>query len=151
MSLSFLAEVLGFLSLAIWLVLFFFWGSFWRIWECDADRAVTPSPRIWPRVSAVVPARNEAASIVTVLAAIAKQDYPGEFSVVIVDDHSDDGTPEVARKVAGECGLSARIQIIEAPELATGWTGKLWALNSGVVASANAQSEFLWFTDADVV
>ena len=151
MSLSSVAEVLAFLSLAVWLVLFFLWGSFWRIWEYDADHTLAPPLQSWPSVVAVIPARNEAASIAPVVAALAKQDYPGEFHAVIVDDHSEDGTADLARQSAQETALAARIQITSAPELAPGWTGKLWALNSGVAASDDSQPEFLWFTDADVI
>ena len=151
MSFSFLAEILAFLSLAIWLVLFLSWGKFWRIWSADADRTSAPSPATWPRVTAVIPARNEAASIAAVVAALAKQDYPGEFSAIIVDDHSEDATAELARDTGIESGTQSRLQIISAPDLAPGWTGKLWALNSGVAATENSSTEFYWFTDADVV
>jgi len=151
MALPLLAEILASLSLVIWIVLFFLWGSFWHIWASDADRTDAPSPPNWARVVAIIPARNEASSIAAVVAALADQDYPGEFSIVIVDDHSSDGTAELARKAAIESGAAAHIQIISAPELVPGWTGKLWALNSGVAASYNTAEEFLWFTDADVV
>jgi len=152
MSLPFLAEILSFLSLAIWLVLFFSWGKFWRIWESDADHSVVSAPQYWPRVTAVIPARNEAASIAAVIVALARQDYPGEFSAIIVDDHSEDATAELARNAGIESGAQSRFQVITAPNLAAGWTGKLWALNSGIgVATAkNPAPEFLWFTDADV-
>src|SRR5262245_11159886 len=114
MSLPFLAEILAFLSLVIWLVLFLSWGNFWRIWESDADRTSVPSPATWPRVTAVIPARNEAASIAAVVAALAKQDYLGGFSVTIVDDHSEDATAELARKASIESGAASRFRIISA-------------------------------------
>jgi hopene-associated glycosyltransferase HpnB len=151
MPFSTLAQILALLGLAIWLVLFFFWGNFWRIWESDADHSVLPAPRYWPRVTAVIPARNEAASITAVIAALAKQDYPGEFSGITVDDHSEDATAELARKASIGSGGASRLQVISAPDLAPGWTGKLWALNSGVAAAENSSTEFFWFTDADVV
>ena len=151
MPFSTLAQILALLGLAIWLVLFFFWGNFWRIWESDADHSVLPAPQYWPRVTAVIPARNEAASITAVIAALAKQDYPGEFSGITVDDHSEDATAELARKASIGSGGASRLQVISAPDLAPGWTGKLWALNSGVAAAENSSTEFFWFTDADVV
>jgi hopene-associated glycosyltransferase HpnB len=151
MPLFFFAEILALLSLAIWLVLFFFWGGFWRIWEADADRGSLSPPGDWPRVTAIIPARNEASSVAAVVRALSGQDYPGEFSVVIVDDHSDDGTAELARRAAFESGASTRVQALPAPELALGWTGKLWALNAGVAASLGARPDFFWFTDADVL
>jgi hopene-associated glycosyltransferase HpnB len=141
----------SFLVFMIWIVLFFVWGNFWQIWEFDSDRAQFAVPPQWPRVTAVVPARNEAASIEAVIGALAAQDYAGEFSVVVVDDHSDDGTTEIALRTATAAKAASRIRIISAPELAGGWTGKLWALNAGVKESAAAAPEFYWFTDADVL
>src|SRR5882762_3744795 len=139
------------LAFLIWLVLFFAWGNFWRVWEFDADRAQFPAPARWPRVSAVIPARNEASSIVAVVRALGEQEYAGEFTVLIVDDHSDDGTAELAREAALAAGAADKIRVICASELADGWTGKLWALNSGVNASGASLPDFFWFTDADVV
>ena len=135
----------------VWIVLFFARGNFWQIWEFDSDRAQFPAPPEWPCVTAVVPARNEAASIEAVVHALAAQDYAGEFSVLVVDDHSDDGTAELARRAASDAQTASRIRVISAPELIGRWTGKLWALNAGVNESAAAAPEFYWFTDADVV
>jgi hopene-associated glycosyltransferase HpnB len=135
--------------LIIWLLLFFAWGNFWQIWEFDSDRSQFPAPPEWPRVTAVVPARNEAASIEAVIRAFAAQDYAGGFSVIVVDDHSDDDTARLAFRAATDTNAASRIRVISAPELIGGWTGKLWALDAGVNESAAA--EFYWFTDADVV
>jgi len=139
------------LAFLIWLVLFFAWGNFWRVWECDADRAQFPAPARWPRVTAVIPARNEAGSIGLVVSVLAKQEYAGEFAVLVVDDHSADGTAELAQNAALENGATDRIRVISAPEPESGWTGKLWALNSGVNASGASLPDFFWFTDADIV
>ena len=48
--------------------------------------------RAWPRVTAVIPARNEAEGIAESIGSLARQDYPGAFSIVLVDDDSDDDT-----------------------------------------------------------
>ena len=159
MSLLTVLEILAFLSLSVWLVLFLLWGGFWHIWESDSDRHRSPEPGEWPPVTAIVPARNEAASIAPVVTALGTQDYPGQFSVIIVDDHSQDGTAELARNAASGSGTARAIEILSAPPLLPGWTGKLWALNSGVAAALGGPGEplpgrspeFLWFTDADVV
>jgi hopene-associated glycosyltransferase HpnB len=140
---------LSFLSLIIWLALVLAWGNFWRIWESAADHDTLTEPQEWPRVVAIVPARNEADSIAQVVSALAQQDYAGNFSVVVVDDHSEDATAEVARKSVQDSGAACKVQILPAPDLAPGWTGKLWALNAGVASSS--APDFLWFTDADVV
>jgi hopene-associated glycosyltransferase HpnB len=139
------------LVLLTWVVLFFAWGNFWRVWEFDSDHAQFTAPAAWPRVAAIVPARNEVASIEAVLQSLARQDYAGEFSIVVVDDHSDDGTSEHARRAAERAGAASRVRVVSAPLLESGWTGKLWALNVGVNVSCNLAPDFLWFTDADVV
>ena len=138
-------------ALTIWVILFFAWGNFWHIWESDFDRAQIPSPQSWPSVTAIVPARNEAASITGVVQALTAQDYAGQFSVMVVDDHSEDDTAEIARKAAHEAGAGLRIRVIGAPEPGSGWSGKLWALNAGIFESSGSAPEFFWFTDADVL
>jgi hopene-associated glycosyltransferase HpnB len=147
-------EGLALLSFLIWLVLFFAWGNFWRVWEFDSDHAQCPSPAKWPSVTAVIPARNEAASIAEVVRGLALQDYAGEFSAIVVDDHSDDGTAELARRAAIEAG-TAKVTILSAPKLASGWTGKLGALNAGVASAVTSAAacnpDYFWFTDADVI
>jgi len=142
-------EGLALLSFLIWLVLFFLRGNFWRVWECDSDQAQFPSPARWPSVTAVIPARNEAASIAEVVRALALQDYAGEFSAIVVDDHSRDGTAELARHAAIEAS-TAKVTVLSAPKLASGWTGKLGALNAGASAAA-CNPDYFWFTDADVI
>jgi hopene-associated glycosyltransferase HpnB len=68
-----------------------------------------------------------------------------------VDDHSDDGTAELARRAAEEKQASQRVTIVVAKELPEGWTGKLWALQQGVEAAGASSVEYFWFTDADIV
>ncbi len=133
--------------LAIWIYLLAARGSFWRLSE---DKIEPRRLENWPRVAAVVPARNEAATISQAISSLAKQDYPGEFSIVVVDDHSEDGTATLAQKAANESGASRRVRIHTAAPLASGWTGKLWALNEGLQLAASQLPEFLWFTDADI-
>jgi len=157
-----IANVLGIIALAIWLHLFFGRGWFWRIGELNADRAMTETLSKWPSVVAVVPARNEAETIEQVVTSLMKQDYTGEFSIVVVDDHSDDSTASIARQVADENGAPDRLKVVSASALLDGWTGKLWALNEGLSNStvlhsaatgANVAAEvpaYYWFTDADV-
>jgi hopene-associated glycosyltransferase HpnB len=140
--------LLAAIPLAIWIYLFLARGNFWQVREDDTQ----PEPLAnWPRVAAVVPARNEAGTIARTVSSLAGQDYPGEFSIVLVDDHSEDGTAAIARKAAEESGAAKRIEIHSAADLPPGWTGKLWALNEGAQAASEGKPDFLWFTDADVV
>ncbi len=143
LSPTFLAAI----PLAIWIYLLIARGHFWRVRE---DNIAPKQLENWPRVVAVVPARNEAPTISQAVSSLAKQDYPGDFSIIVVDDHSDDATAALARKAAEECGAAQRIAIHSAGNLPPGWTGKLWALNEGIQLAASQSPEFLWFTDADI-
>jgi hopene-associated glycosyltransferase HpnB len=143
--------LIGSISLAVWLYLVFARGGFWRLRPFDDDLAEHAVLREWQRVVAIVPARNEAETIGQTVAALLQQDYPGAFSVVVVDDHSRDGTSQLAQCAARARGAESRVKIQTASELPRGWTGKLWALEQGVtIASADAPA-FYWFTDADIV
>jgi hopene-associated glycosyltransferase HpnB len=141
------STLLAALPLAIWIYLLVGRGQFWRVREDDLE---TKPLENWPRVTVIVPARNEAVTISRTISSLAKQDYPSEFSVILVDDQSEDGTRALAQQSATECGASQRVKIHAASPLASGWTGKLWALNEGVQVAANHSSEFYWFTDADI-
>lgn len=137
--------ILSFLPLAIWLVLVFGRHFFWRFRERD-DVREPPSPARWPSVTAIVPARDEAETIVRTLKSLAAQDYPGPFRIILVDDQSTDGTADLARALQ-----DSRINVVSGAEHPSGWTGKLFALSQGVTAATawNAP-EYLWFTDADI-
>jgi hopene-associated glycosyltransferase HpnB len=143
-------EILAIGTLGIWLHLFFGRGWFWRVKNLDADgdRGLPQDP--FPRIIAVVPARNEAETIGKVVASLVNQDYPGELSIVIVDDHSDDATAAIAGRVSKELGAEEAVRVVTASALPEGWTGKLWALNEGLVGTAAEPPAFYWFTDADI-
>jgi hopene-associated glycosyltransferase HpnB len=143
LNLNFLAAI----PLAIWIYLLLARGGFWRLSE---DKIESRRLENWPRVVAVVPARNEAPTISQAVSSLAKQDYPGEFSIVVVDDHSDDGTAALARQAAEASGAAQRVTVHVAAPLAPGWTGKLWALHEGIQVVASQSAEFFWFTDADI-
>jgi len=97
---------------------------------------------------AVVPARNEADVIAPSLKSLLRQDYPGRFRMVLVDDGSDDGTAAVASRVEG----GERLDIVQGTDVPAGWTGKLWALQQGIQhAGASAEEpDYLLLTDADI-
>ena len=139
------------LALAIWLYLICARGGFWL--SRQRDDVLPWPPSQWPRVTAVIPARNEAEAIAESVGSLARQDYPGPFSIVLVDDDSEDRTAELARAAAIGIGPERSFTLISSRGLAPGWTGKLWAVRQGVEA-ANAASEppdYLLLTDADIV
>jgi hopene-associated glycosyltransferase HpnB len=143
-----LPTLLAAIPLASWIYLLLARGHFWRVREDYLD----PKPlENWPHIAVIVPARNEAQTISQAVSSLAEQDYAGEFSIIVVDDHSEDGTAALAQEAANESGASQRVAIYAAAPLAPGWTGKLWALTEGVAAAAEKAPVFFWFTDADVV
>ena len=137
------------LALAAWVWLLAARGGFWR-----ADQrlpASTPELARWPEVVAVVPARNEAASVGASVASLLGQDYPGRFSVVLVDDGSDDGTAEIAKTAAA--GAASRLRVLQGEPLPAGWTGKLWAVHRGLAEAGKfaPDAAYVLLTDADIV
>ena len=87
------AIVLGAGVLA-WSYLLLCRGGYWRLRERVAPH---PDPAAWPAVVAIVPARDEADVIARTIRSVVRQDYPGTFRVILVDDRSSDGTAETAR------------------------------------------------------
>ena len=136
------------IALAIWLYLLLARGAFWRCSERD-DWGPAELPT-WPRVAAVVPARDEADCIGDSIGSLLSQDYGGAWTVILVDDDSSDGTAEIARRVAN---ADARLRVVGSRGLPAGWTGKLWVAKQGVdAASALPQPpDYLLLTDADIV
>jgi hopene-associated glycosyltransferase HpnB len=147
--------VVGSIALAIWCYLLTARGAFWRCAERDdwEPKPLESKPlEPWPRVVAVVPARNEADGIGECVGALLRQDYPGPWAVILVDDDSDDGTAEIARHTAAG-DSDARLRIVTSRGLPAGWTGKLWAVKQGIDAAMALPQppDFLLLTDADVV
>ena len=140
------------LSLFIWLFLLLFWGGFWR-----GDRRIKNEPEpdgnleIYPNVCIIVPARDEAEVISSSLTSLLNQNYPGKLSVVLVDDNSSDRTGEIARQTAEEASAS-ELKVIAGKPLATGWKGKLWAIQQGIeyAESQTPPPDYFLFTDADI-
>lgn len=141
-------------ALAIWLFLLLARARFWRGEEIDDGLVppgfAPPSPR--PGITAVIPARNEAAVVGRTIRSLLAQDYAGPFSIVLVDDGSSDGTAGAAREAAASAGASERLRIIVGAEPPAGWTGKLWAMRQGfaAVGGGPAAPDFVLFTDADI-
>ena len=113
--------------------------SNWRLLR-RLDR-YPPPPRT-PRVSVLVPARNEEAHIGDCVRSLLAQDYP-DFEVLVLNDHSTDRTGAILADLsAGD----ERLRVLQGRDLPDGWLGKHWACQQ--LADA-ADGELFLFTDAD--
>lgn len=103
-----------------------------------------PSASAGPRVSVLVPARDEARNLARLLPAIRNSRYAG-LEVLVLDDGSRDDTAAVVESHAAADG---RVRLIPGLEPPPGWTGKNWACHQ---LAHHATGEILVFCDADVV
>ena len=94
-----------------------------------------------PRVSVLIPARNEEANIADACACVLASTGV-ELELVVLDDASTDRTPEILRGIA-----DPRLRVAAAPPLPPGWSGKQHACH---VLGGLARHELLVFVDADV-
>ena len=144
-----IAFLLAAAALAIWLYLVFARGFFWLARERDTAPARLPA--VLPPVAIVVPARNEADNIAQSVTSLLGQDYPA-LSLIVVDDDSNDGTADVARRAAAALDAEGKLTIVDSRTLPAGWTGKLWAVKQGIAAAQEKFApKYLMLTDADIV
>jgi chlorobactene glucosyltransferase len=101
-----------------------------------------PGKKSLPKVSVLVPARNEAAHIEACARSLLEQNYLN-YELIILDDQSQDGTGEILQRLQDE---QPRLSVMEGRALPEGWVGKTWACHQ--LAEA-ATGEYLLFTDAD--
>lgn len=111
------------------------WFMLWRLRPLPPP---TPDGSARRTVAVVVPARNEARQLPELLPALVAQLGAGD-ELVVVDDHSDDGTADVA------AGLGA--SVAAPPPLPDGWRGKPHACWHG---AQRTSADVLLFVDADV-
>ena len=96
-----------------------------------------------PFVSILIPARNEADVIACTVRHHLAQKYQN-FELLILDDHSEDSTGEIALEAGSG---DERLRIIPGIDLPDGWMGKSWACQR---LGEMAKGDILIFTDADV-
>jgi cellulose synthase/poly-beta-1,6-N-acetylglucosamine synthase-like glycosyltransferase len=111
-------------------VLLFGRQGFWLTAERDTLNMPT-EPLEWPKVVAVVPARDEANVIARSVSSLVAQDYPGSFRIIVVDDSSTHGTGQIVRALG-----SHRVEIETGRPLAV-LTGKLWGGSHSVELRAS--------------
>ena len=102
-----------------------------------------PLPQVWPCLSVVIAACNEADTIEKALATLLNQDYPS-LEIIVVNDRSTDKTGELIETISHG---DDRVKAVHITDLPSGWLGKVHALNVGTRESSG---EWILYTDADV-
>jgi len=142
---SFVLMIACIISAVVWVALLLT-PARWRMSEqWGIPEESTAQISRWPRLSVIVPARNEAGSLPATLPSWLNQGYP-ESEIILVDDESSDNTAGCAMNIAKEHNRA--ILVLKGSPPPPGWSGKLWALEQGVRASSG---EWLLFTDADIL
>jgi cellulose synthase/poly-beta-1,6-N-acetylglucosamine synthase-like glycosyltransferase len=99
-----------------------------------------------PKLTVIVPARNEAAAIESTLESLLAQTLP--LRMIAVNDRSTDGTGEIMERVAARpLPAGKQLTVIHVTELPAGWLGKNHAL---ALAAGQATTPWMLFTDGDV-
>lgn len=110
--------------------------------RADPNAPGMPSSR---RVSVLIPARNEAHRIAPTIRSLLACDGIADLEVIVLDDHSTDGTSDVVHAAAAH---DPRLRIVEGGDLPRGWLGKPFACDQ---LGRLATGDVLVFVDADVV
>ena len=95
-----------------------------------------------PKVSVILPARNEEGFIGRCLESLRTQDY-NDFEIIAIDDSSEDKTGEIIEELAKK---DSKIIHVTANEKPQNWMGKNWACMEGF---KKATGDIMLFTDAD--
>jgi hopene-associated glycosyltransferase HpnB len=144
-----MSEMVAIICALVWLYLIVGRGAFWLCRVRDTGYT-SPEPQQWPAVVAVVPARNEANHIAASVGSLLRQEYPGSFRIIVVDDDSSDGTASVATRAAASVP-DRQLTVVGSRNPPPGWTGKIWAVQQGIATAEELQPEYLLLTDADIV
>ncbi len=115
--------------LARWILGWFIWRPFKTLQK--------QSPKTQPKIAVLIPARNEAKNIATLLNSLKSQTYKN-FETLVIDDHSIDDTKQIVENL--------NFRVMASEELPPDWTGKSFALHQAVKATDSA---LLLFLDAD--
>lgn len=151
-----LAALLG------WVYLLTARSRYWR-----AEERLTPAAKTSagaaepPAIVAIIPARNEAQTIASVLSAHLACTYRGDFHLILVNDQSADATGALAEETIARmaAGAGAGVtggrtgEVIDGAQPPPGWSGKLWALEQGLAHADRVMPDarYILFTDADIM
>jgi len=106
-----------------------------------------PTPNGEPKVSIIIPARNEEEDIRLTLVQLLALDY-SNYEIIAVNDRSTDRTGQIIDEIAASSQAHGLLKVIHISELPSGWLGKTHAMWT---AGQQATGDWLLFTDADVL
>jgi len=144
-------------------MIWFWWSSgillaviwLWRVADAAIGMRTVPDlgdpefdhqPQFAPKVSIIVPARNEEAHVRPALSSLLQLNYPN-YEVMVVDDRSSDATGQILDQIAAEHTRQPELKVIHVSHLPAGWLGKPHAM---WLAAEQAKADWLLFTDADI-
>ncbi len=144
-----LLDIINYLLVAIFLSVSVAWmfliKSMWATFRdspfLDKFRSM---PHHKPKVSVILPARNEEMFIEECINSLLEQDYEN-YEIIAIDDMSDDDTGEIIKKIAKKNSKVIHVLAKPKPEK---WIGKNWACIEGFKRSSG---KLLLFTDADTI
>jgi glycosyltransferase involved in cell wall biosynthesis len=126
----------------------------WVYFAFSITRSIKCSPQLnwydkcnvkeYPRISIIVPVRNEKDFVLTCLESLLEQDYHN-FELIAVNDSSTDNTLQILQSMSKKY---KKLVIVDSPPKPRDWIGKNWACYQGYLKS---RGEFILFTDADTV
>lgn len=131
---SFPYTVVGFLTVALLITIL----NYFSIRRLDEF----PTARHFPRVSILVPARNEERNIKACIDSLLAQRYP-DFEVLVLNDNSTDQTGAILEQISRR---DARLTVLDGQKPPSGWLGKHWACHQ---LSQRVTGDLILFTDAD--
>ena len=136
MEMLFLATVLG---LLIWIIILLLPSRPHSTRE--SLETLSTDPAKLPEVTVLIPARNEASTIIKSLSSLKDNDL--ELRVILIDDQSDDNTAQLASSIEMK-----NLVILPGTQLPSGWSGKLWAVEQGL---KYVDTDYLLLLDADII
>lgn len=135
------------LKLTIFLNLYFLLLTLYNIrylHRNSVERLPSGGDESMPRVSVILPVRNEEERVAACVGSLLDQTY-ANYEIIVVDDNSEDGTRGILEDIARR---NERLRVVVGRPLQPGWNGKSFACSQGV---AVADGDYLLFTDADTV
>ena len=131
-------------------IIFFSWGYLFiytikflkqvpKLQSFKFSKSINP-----PRVSVILPARNEEKYIQSCLKSLSEQEY-NNYEIIVINDSSTDKTDELIRNFSS---INSKITYLEIDQTPEGWTGKNWACYQGYL---NSTGDLFLFTDADSI